>query len=68
MLVKKIALNKFLNRIEDVIVREEVFELFKKIGQQGNPLPEDFEKTKELLNRANIPYEDFEKLVKQFKR
>ena len=34
MLVKKLALNKFLNRIEDVIVREEVFELFKKLGSK----------------------------------
>lgn len=66
--IKKLALDKFLRRIDDVILREEVLELFKKIGRQGAPETEDLKKAKELLDRANIPYKDFEQLCKSFKR
>lgn len=66
--VKKLALNKFLKRFDDVILREEMLELFKKIGRQGGPTAEDLQKTKELLDRAEIPYEDFEELCKTFRR
>lgn len=65
---KKLALNKFLKRIDDVILREEVLELFIKIGKQGNVEDEDLVRTKELLAKTNVSYEDFEKMVKQFRR
>lgn len=65
---KKLALNRFLNQIDDVILREEVLELFLKIGKQGSVTKEDLIHTKELLAKSNVSYEDFEKLVKQFKR
>lgn len=65
---KKLALNKFLMRIDDVILREEILELFIKIGKQGSTSEADLQKTRELLGRANVSYEDFEKLVKQFRR
>lgn len=65
---KKLALNKFLLRIDDVILREEILELFIKLGKQGSVAEEDLARTKELLAKTNVSYEDFEKLVKQFKR
>lgn len=65
---KKLALNKFLLRIDDVILREEILELFIKLGKQGSMAEEDLARTKELLAKTNVSYEDFEKLVKQFKR
>lgn len=66
--VKKLALDRFLRRIDDVIVREEVLELFKKIGKQGAPTEEDVNTIKELLERSEIPYKDFEDLCKTFRR
>ena len=65
---KKLALDKFLRRIDDVILREEILELFKKIGRQGAVQEEDLTRTKELLAKTNVSYEDFEKMVKQFRR
>lgn len=65
---KTLALNKFLNSIDDVILREEILEQLKEIGRQGSASEDDLKKVKELLSRANVSYEDFEKLVKQFRR
>ena len=65
---KKLALDKFLKRIDDVILREEILELFIKIGKQGSVAEEDLARTKELLAKTNVSYEDFEELVKRFKR
>lgn len=66
--VKKLALDKFLRRIDDVILRDEILDCFKKIGHQNGPTNEDLVKVKELLDRAQIPYSDFEDLCKAFRR
>lgn len=66
--VKKLALDKFLRRIDDVILRDEVLDLFQKIGHQGASTKEDTELAGELLARADIPLKDFEDLIKAFKR
>ena len=68
MFVKKLALSNFLKKIDDVILREEILEYFKKLGKQGYVSEEDTKNIKDVFARSNVTYEDFDKLVKQFRR
>lgn len=65
---KKLALNKFLLRIEDVIIRDEIHDLLLKAARQNSYSSEDRDQLVSLLTHVNIPVEDYEKLVKQLRR